>query len=144
MIKPTVSTDKDTYHLRLLKSTVKRLVKRDYRHKTVENYVIEWNSAFELSELDEAQVEATHAQAQQTKLGWMSKDEIRAEEGLDPLPDGAGEWKDPADVFGGGGEEFLVKSKQGMKPKDERKPHDDKHPEVNEGNKGSKDNAGHN
>jgi phage-related protein (TIGR01555 family) len=66
----------------------------DYRHKTARNYLVEWNSAFELSEESEAQIENTHTQANSNKLKYMSKDEVRAEEGLDPLPDGAGEWKD--------------------------------------------------
>jgi hypothetical protein len=110
-----------------------KLFRRDYRHKAVSNYVIEWNSAFELSELDEEQVAFTHAQTQEKKLGWMSKDEIRAEEGLDPLPDGAGEWKDQTDMFGG--EEFLVKSKQGMKPNG-KQPEDEK-PKDTAGSDGS-------
>lgn len=93
--------------------SLKRYVKRDYRHKSVSNYVIEWNSAFELSDKDEAQVEFTHAQTQEKKLGWMSKDEVRAEEGLDPLPDGAGEWKEAPEF---GGEAFEVRAKTGMKP----------------------------
>jgi hypothetical protein len=122
LIRTSAATDKQTpsYHLKLLKATLKRALKRDYRHKVTEQYTITWNSAFEMSEKDEAQIEYTHAQAQSQKLGWMSKDEIRAEEGLDPLPNGAGEWKDQTDMFGG--EEFLVKTNQKMKPKDERKP----------------------
>ena len=109
------ATDKQTdKHVSLLKRTIKRLVHHDYRHKTVSNYVISWNSAFELSDLDEAQVEVQHTQACTNKLGYMSKDEVRAEEGLDPLPDGAGEWKDQSD-FGLGGEQFLVQSKSKMK-----------------------------
>lgn len=78
------------YHLNLLKSTLKRFIHRDYRHKTAENYVIEWNSAFELSEIDEADVQLKKAQANQAKLDYMTVDEIRAEENLDPLPNGEG------------------------------------------------------
>jgi len=104
---------------------VKKLIKKatDYRHRTAEQYVVEWNSAFELSEKDESQIAFTHAQTQEKKLGWMSKDEIRAEEGLEPLPDGAGEWKDAPDF---GGEQFLVQSKPGLKPnaKPNEKPKD--------------------
>jgi hypothetical protein len=40
------------------------------------------------------QIEETHARANQIRLDYMSIDEVRAEEGLLPLPDGAGEWKD--------------------------------------------------
>lgn len=113
LIKTATDKTAPNYHLRLLKATLKRALKRDYRHKTADQYIIEWNSAFELSELDEAQIELTHVSALEKKLGWMSKDEIRAEEGLDPLPDGAGEWKDQSAAFGG--EQFLVQTKQGMK-----------------------------
>lgn len=107
------AVDKATlpYQIRLLKQALKRAVKRDFRHKTAKTYVVDWNSAFELSELDEAQIENQHTQANANKLKYMSKDEVRAEEGLDPLPDGAGEWKDQSDF---GGEQFLVQSKQKM------------------------------
>lgn len=84
-------TDKsDSYHVKLLKSMLRRVIRRDYRHKTAENYVIEWNSAFELSELDEADVELKRAQANRAKLAYMTPDEVRAEENLDPLPNGEG------------------------------------------------------
>jgi hypothetical protein len=78
------------YHVNLLKSMLKRVIHRDYRHKTAENYIIEWNSAFELSEVDEADVELRKAQANQAKLDYMTVDEVRAEENLDPLPNGEG------------------------------------------------------
>jgi hypothetical protein len=89
MIK--TQTDKpDTYHVSLLKRLLKRAIKRDYRHKTVGKYVIEWNSAFELSEKDTAAIEVEHTQACSNKLKYMTKDEVRAEEGLDPLPNDEG------------------------------------------------------
>jgi hypothetical protein len=79
-------------------SKLKRVFARafgiDYRHKTARTYLVEWNSAFELSDKDEATIEDLHVRANQGKLDYMSKDEVRADEGLDPLPDGAGEWKD--------------------------------------------------
>jgi len=90
IVKATVDKTSDNYHVGLLKRMLKRVVQRDYRHKTAENYVIEWNSAFELSELDGAKVEQLHVQANQGKLDYMTPDEVRAEEGLDPLPDGEG------------------------------------------------------
>jgi hypothetical protein len=62
----------------------------DYRHRTARTYTIEWNSAFELSELDEAKVEQLHTQANQAKLDYMTIDEVRAEEELDPLPNKEG------------------------------------------------------
>jgi hypothetical protein len=135
LIRSSTVTDKQTpsYHLKLLKNRLKRLVKHDYRHKITEQYTINWNSAFEMSDKDEAQIEYTHAQAQNQKLGWMSKDEIRAEEGLDPLPDGAGEWKDAPDF---GGEQFLVQSKQGMK-KPNDKPSTTEKPSDNPDDKSS-------
>ncbi len=90
MIRAAVDKTAPDYRLRLLKQTVKRLVHRDYRHKTTENYVITWNSAFELNEKDEVLIEASHTQANVNKLKYMTKDEVRAEEGLDPLPNGEG------------------------------------------------------
>lgn len=134
LIKTAVDKTAPNYHLKLLKSTLKRALKRDYRHKTTEEYVINWNSAFEMSDKDEVQIELQHAQAQSAKLAYMSKDEIRAEEGLDPLPNGAGEWKDQSEMFGGG-EQFLVTSNQKMKP-NAKKP-DPENPETNPGSAGS-------
>jgi hypothetical protein len=58
-------------------------VQREYR--------IVWNSGFELSEKDKAAVELQQAQARNLKTGWMSVDEVRAEQGLGGLPDGAGQ-----------------------------------------------------
>jgi len=86
---------------------VKRLFSRvfsDYRHKTAKTYTIEWNSAFELSSLDEARVEQLHTQANQSKLDYMTVDEVRAEETLDPLPngEGAGLKKASLNLFGQG------------------------------------------
>jgi hypothetical protein len=90
LIKSGVIPQTDSYHLSLLKNTIKRLIHHDYRHKTAQNYVIEWNSAFEMSELDEARTMQLHVQANQGKLDYMTADEVRAEEGLDPLPNGEG------------------------------------------------------
>jgi hypothetical protein len=86
---------------------IKQLFSRvfgDYRHRTARTYTIEWNSAFELSSLDEARVEQLHAQANQAKLDYMQIDEVRAEENLDPLPngEGAGLKKANLNLFGQG------------------------------------------
>jgi hypothetical protein len=99
-----------------LKTVINRALKRDYRHKTAEQYEIVWNSAFELSDLDKATIANLKEDANTKKLGYMSKDEVRGEHDppLGPLPNGAGEWKDQSDMFNG--ESFLVQSKQGMKP----------------------------
>jgi len=104
MVKAAVDKGSDNYQVSLLKKMLKRVLRRDYRHKTAENYVVEWNSAFELSELDLAQVEQLQVQASQGKLDYMTVDEVRAENNLDPLPDGEGE-KLKQSSFGMFGEE---------------------------------------
>jgi len=58
--------------------------------RRVNDYRIVWQSGLELSEKDKAAVELQLAQARNLKTGWMTVDEIRAEEGKDPLPNGAG------------------------------------------------------
>jgi hypothetical protein len=88
------ATDEESKKIKHLKNMLRRFIKHDYRHKTVNDYLINWNSAFELSDKDNVQIEETHARANQIRLDYMSIDEVRAEEGLLPLPDGAGEWKD--------------------------------------------------
>jgi hypothetical protein len=90
IVKAAVDRRSEGYQVGLLKKMLRRVIRRDYRHKTAENYVIEWNSAFELSELDTAQVEQLQVQANQGKLDYMTIDEVRAEENLDPLPNGEG------------------------------------------------------
>ncbi len=91
LIKAT--TDKnnnESYRNRLLKQVLRRVTGRDYRHRTTANYQILWNSAFELSETQEADIELKKVQANQGKLDYMTVDEIRAEQHLDPLPNGEG------------------------------------------------------
>jgi hypothetical protein len=56
----------------------------------VKDYKIVWLGGFELSEKDKAVVELNLAQAREKKSAWMTIDEIRAEEGLKELPQGAG------------------------------------------------------
>lgn len=90
MVKVAVDKSSDSYKVGLLKKMLKRVLRRDYRHRTAENYVVEWNSAFELSELSEAQVEQLQVQANQGKLDYMTIDEVRALNDLDPLPNGEG------------------------------------------------------
>jgi hypothetical protein len=58
--------------------------------RRVNDYRIVWLSGIELSEKDQAAVDLQLAQARNLKTGWMTLDEIRAEEGLNPLPDGSG------------------------------------------------------
>jgi hypothetical protein len=56
----------------------------------VEDYRIVWPSGIELSEKDKVAVDLQQAQARNLKTGWMTVDEIRAEEGLSALPNGVG------------------------------------------------------
>jgi hypothetical protein len=56
----------------------------------VKEYRFVWNSALELTETQKAAIELQLAQARDLKTGWKTLDEIRAEEHLKPLPDGAG------------------------------------------------------
>jgi phage-related protein (TIGR01555 family) len=58
--------------------------------RKVNDYRIVWLSGLELSEKDKAAVELQKAQTLAAKTSWLTVDEIRAEEGKDPLPDGAG------------------------------------------------------
>lgn len=115
IVKAVVDKDSDSYQVGLLKKVLRRVLRRDYRRKTAENYLVEWNSAFELSELDHAQVGQLQVQANQGKLDYMTIDEVRAEEHLDPLPDGEGASLKTTGfgVFGGekGNEEFQENDK---------------------------------
>jgi phage-related protein (TIGR01555 family) len=58
--------------------------------RKVNDYRIVWLSGIELSEKDKAAVDLQLAQARNLKTGWMTVDEIRAEQGLKPLPNGEG------------------------------------------------------
>jgi len=55
------------------------------------DYVIDWNVKYAQDEEERAKIEQTHAQALATKLAYMTIDEVRAEEGLPPLPEGRGD-----------------------------------------------------
>jgi hypothetical protein len=56
----------------------------------VNDYRIVWLSGIELSEKDKAAVDLSRAQERNLKSGWMTVDEIRAEQGLAALPKGEG------------------------------------------------------
>jgi hypothetical protein len=58
---------------------------------SVKDYRIVWNSALELTESQKAAVQLQLAQARNFKTAWMTVDEIRAEQGLQPLPNSAGQ-----------------------------------------------------
>ena len=57
----------------------------------VKDYKIVWLGGFELSEVEKAQIALNYAQAREKMLSWMTVDEVRAEQGLQPLPNGAGQ-----------------------------------------------------
>ena len=56
----------------------------------VEDYNLVWPPGFELSEPTKADIMVKEAQARNLQLGWMTVDEVRADQGLEPLADGAG------------------------------------------------------
>ena len=57
----------------------------------VEDYNIAWPPGFELSDQTIADIKLKEAQAHKLQLDWMTVDEVRADQGLDPLPDGTGQ-----------------------------------------------------
>ena len=61
-----------------------------YKWNVQRGYRIVWLGAFEMSEQTKAAVELQKAQACDLKLGWMTVDEVRAEQDLKELPDGSG------------------------------------------------------
>lgn len=81
----------DDSKLKKIKAMLDRIRGKDYRHKTADQYEITWNSAFEMSEKDQAITDETIARANVNKLKYMTPDEVRKEMGLDPLPNGQGE-----------------------------------------------------
>jgi len=56
----------------------------------VEDYNLVWPPGFELSDQTIAEIKLKEAQTHKLQLNWMTVDEVRAEQGLDPLPGGAG------------------------------------------------------
>jgi phage-related protein (TIGR01555 family) len=58
--------------------------------REVEDYRVVWPAGFELTEKDKAIIKLQLAQARSLETSWMTLDEIRAEESLKELPDGAG------------------------------------------------------
>ena len=57
----------------------------------VEDYNLVWPSGFELSDQTVSEIELREAQARKLQLEWMTVDEVRDEQGLGQLPDGAGQ-----------------------------------------------------
>jgi hypothetical protein len=58
--------------------------------RRVNDYKVVWPSGFELNEKDKAAVMLQEAQARDYRSNWCTVDELRAEEGKLPLPEGAG------------------------------------------------------
>jgi len=56
----------------------------------VEDYRIVWPAGFELTEKDKAAIKLQLAQVHNLESAWKTVDELRAEEKLNPLPNGAG------------------------------------------------------
>jgi len=73
-----------------LSARVKRWVKHDMAPPLRFEYLVEWESAFELTELDNRRAELLKEQANQIRLQYMTVDEVRAMNNLDPLPNGEG------------------------------------------------------
>ncbi|MDH5390749.1 MAG: DUF1073 domain-containing protein, partial [Candidatus Bathyarchaeota archaeon] len=54
------------------------------------DFEIVWLGGFELNERDKAAAEFDHARTRVLETNYMTVDEVRAKDGLDPLPDGRG------------------------------------------------------
>jgi phage-related protein (TIGR01555 family) len=61
-----------------------------YKWNVQRGYRIVWLGAFEMSELNKAEVDVKEAQARSFRSNWLSVDELRSEEDLSELPDGQG------------------------------------------------------
>lgn len=73
-----------------IRALIDALIACEQVKTNVKDYRIVWLGGFEISEKDKALVELNLAQAREKKTSWMTIDEIRAEQELQPLPDGAG------------------------------------------------------
>lgn len=70
---------------------IKRWIKHDVEPKPQPfQYTIEWVSAFELTEIDQANAELLKEQANQVRLQYMTVDEVRKMNELEELPNGEG------------------------------------------------------
>jgi len=74
----------------VLKRMLRRVVVHDVQDAEPIDYKIEWNSAFELNALDEARTAVLIEQANQTRLEYMTIDEVRDMNEKKPLPNGEG------------------------------------------------------
>lgn len=50
-------------------------------------YILKWNSSIQIDDLDKAKIEVLEATANEKKLLWMTKDELREQLGLGPYPE---------------------------------------------------------
>jgi len=83
-------SDAQSRYERGIRDLIDRLIETGqirYKWNVNRGYKIRWLGAFEMNEKDKADVELRLAQARSWATDWKTVDELRAEEGLDPLPD---------------------------------------------------------
>ncbi|MFA5366084.1 MAG: anti-CBASS Acb1 family protein, partial [Candidatus Bathyarchaeia archaeon] len=80
-----------------IKSLVTKFIHVDAQG--IPDYSIEWNPGFEESEQEKSTTDLIKEQAKQIKLQYMTKDEVRALDGLKPLKNGEGESMAQANPF---------------------------------------------
>jgi len=109
---PSPSTDAFMFKARWAMKRLSQWLKPS-APRTQINYTVEWTSGFELSELDESTRQLNVASAHEKMLKWKTVDEIRDDEGLEPLPGKQGEvvpgLAKPPDPFGAAGQSWFVK-----------------------------------
>jgi hypothetical protein len=74
-----------------IRQLIDLLIECDQIQTKVKDYRIVWNSPLELTESQKAAIELSLAQARNLKSNWMTIDEIRAEQKLQPLPNSMGQ-----------------------------------------------------
>ena len=74
----------------VLKCMLRKVFVHDKQDQAPVDYAIEWNSAFELNELDEARTDLINEQANQVRLTYQTVDEVRKLNNLSELPLGEG------------------------------------------------------
>lgn len=114
-----------------LPKKVKRFIRLDVQPKPQAfKYTIEWVSAFELTELDQANAELLKEQANQVRLQYMTVDEVRAMNELEELPNGEGATLQKPQQFGFAepkGDSYLVKHLKNSKSSPSSKRQQDSH-----------------
>jgi hypothetical protein len=72
-----------------IRELVDRLMETGQIHEVADSRVV-WPAWFELSGTSKAAIELQQAQARNLRSNWCTVNELRAEEGKDPLPNGEG------------------------------------------------------